>query len=725
MSASSSPSKKAARALSPHRVSFSPSTEEIANAREQAQLAAYFISPSPASATAPSKTKSKDKKIEDKLPRAARSASFRTRWRGLKSHSTSDLPSTDRRCSVETTSSTVSSATPSEPPEPQSPVADRNVPANPDASAVVANAKRRFFRWDRRGIHAGNEGKGGDKGKVAKVKVTKHQATAARHAKTLEQVINAGMGLHPVPPRLSSTAHTRDLNDASAAKKGKKAKPIKARPIPVAEASQLKGLKSALLDADMANGIIDRLRSMPVPLDSLQHGIGRLEPDVKIGTAGDHGDERVLAASLPDSALDGIQAKDDSEIRKRPAAADLASIPIPSDGANSARPASNGRAKSAAEEALRKITQRQSTPATDLPSTAAMVQARTSSLPSPTDMSLQSPTVPASEAGMALTATAVTKQPAASMPGKQLGARPLKAVCLDCGEHEAHRRHVNHVDPPPKLATEGATGAQGPSTGEMLAAGAAAVVSGMGGLLSSPLASRSASAVPAGDPLTTLEAESSSESRPGMMRSMSMAALPTLQDGQRLMGSTPLQLIMDPIGTAAQTSGAFDVLANVSGAAIHATQDMSAIHPPLDRMAIFVHWWGFEITLPKATMNYLGTAHSVSGAFLSFLQTMAVGGGVPELLPFIKYISTFMEVEYKAILAQDAGHGVVVAATWFMPLALVPRAWDYPLDGPQDAAPPSQDPSAPEASVPPSQTKMVGNEGLLVSPPPLLPVPNA
>ena len=166
-----------------------------------------------------------------------------------------------------------------------------------------------------------------------------------------------------------------------------------------------------------------------------------------------------------------------------------------------------------------------------------------------------------------------------------------------------------------------------------------------------------------------------------------MANLPTLQDGQRLMGSTPLQLLMDPVGTAAQNSGAFDVLANVSGAAIRATQDMDSIHPPLDRMAIFVHWWGFEITLPKASIAYLGTAHSVSGAFLSFLQTMAVGGGVPELLPFIKYISMFMEVEYKAIQAQDQGHGVCIAGTWFMPLALVPRPWDYPLDGPSAETP--------------------------------------
>ncbi len=80
---------------------------------------------------------------------------------------------------------------------------------------------------------------------------------------------------------------------------------------------------------------------------------------------------------------------------------------------------------------------------------------------------------------------------------------------------------------------------------------------------------------------------------------------------------------------------------------------------------------------------------------------MAVGGGVPELLPFIKYISAFMEVEYKAIQAQGQGHGVCIAGTWFIPLALVPRPWDYPLDGPAPVAPAP----APGAAPPPFLTR--------------------
>lgn len=625
---------KAARSPSPHRVSFSPSIEQVEEARELAKLntareAAFRQS-------AQTKERSRPKSLGVKWP-ALR-----------KSHSTSDLLDMQGRASLESASS-VSSSTASS--------STHESSTGKVEAPKVASAKRKLFRWDKRGIHQMGASQTQDKGKVAKVKVTKHQVTAARHAKTLEQVINAGMGLHPAPPRQSS-APAQPAPSESSGKKGKQK--LKARPVPMAEASQLKGLKSALLDADMANGIIDRLRSMPVPLDSLHKGIGRLEPENRIGTAGDHGDERVLTANLPDSILEDPTSKDDSEIRKRTGAtADTLS----SANAQLSPPPMN-RSKSAAEEALRKY----AASPDNVQKNPAKVTARTSSLPASEP--------PATSSSAPTSAPATPAAPPTSEVKPVFASRPLKLVHLDCGEDAAHRRHFEHVDRSNATVTESAddTGPSSSSTAGKIAAGAAAAIAGVGGFLSSRAPS---------SPVGEMTMQSASVESPGMVRSLSAAALPTLQGGAQLMGSSPLQLLMDPVGTAAQTSGAFEALAEVSGAAIHATQDMSAFHPPLDRMAIFVHWWGFEITLPSATLLYLNTAHSVSGAFLSFLQTMAVGGGVPELLPFIKYISTFMEVEYKAIQAQDEGHGVVVAATWFMPLALVPRAWDYPLDGPQ------------------------------------------
>lgn len=150
----------------------------------------------------------------------------------------------------------------------------------------------------------------------------------------------------------------------------------------------------------------------------------------------------------------------------------------------------------------------------------------------------------------------------------------------------------------------------------------------------------------------------------------------------------PVSLISIPssaaAGLAARQSGVFDTLAAVSAAAVEKAnggqEAMLNVKPPTDRMAVFIHWWGFELTLPAPSMKYLGTAHSVSGAFLTFLQSMMTTGGVPELLPFVRYISTFVDMEFSAIKSQDRGQGVVLAATWLMPMALVPRPWDYGTD---------------------------------------------
>lgn len=594
------------RAMSPHRVSFSPSTEEMADAREQAlSLAAALEHESPNKLADAQSSKSK--------PRAK--LNNKPKWRGFKSHSTSDLTDSTRRISIDSVTTISSTGTSS------------SIERFEDRAALpgAAAAKRRLFRWDRKGIN---------KSQAAKVKVTKHEAQAQRHAKTLEQVINAGMGLHPVPLRASSAVESSAKNN----------KVPQAKPIPMVGRNQLKGLKSALLDVNSANKIIEELRRMQVPVDGSRSGVGTKTPEAAIGTAGEHGQERILATNLPDSALQGPISKDDSEIRKR--------------AETTERPVMERKAKSAAEEALRKITAQADAPL------KAIVTARTSSLP---------PTAEADQAA--------STSPSAKNAAAQPAVRPLKMVCLDSNELDAHRRHAEHLEAASVNldgeATEAKIESSSPTkTGfnvTSIATGAAAAIAGVGGII----AARS-TASPAAPSAQTEEASG----RPPMLKSMSATALPTLQSGQALLGSAPLQLLLDPVGTAAANSGAFETLAAVSGTAIRASQDMSSIHPPLDRMAIFVHWWGFEITLPKASMAYLGTAHSISGAFLSFLQTMAMGGGVPELLPFIKYISTFMEVEYKAIQAQDRGNGVCIAGTWFMPLALVPRPWDYPLDGP-------------------------------------------
>ncbi|KAF7376142.1 Lactamase-B domain-containing protein [Mycena sanguinolenta] len=107
--------------------------------------------------------------------------------------------------------------------------------------------------------------------------------------------------------------------------------------------------------------------------------------------------------------------------------------------------------------------------------------------------------------------------------------------------------------------------------------------------------------------------------------------------------------------------------------------DHKGIHPPMDRISVLTYWWGLEIVLPEPTMQYLSNTQSIAGTLVNFLTALSVmNNGVREILPFVRYISQFIDFEFKTIKSQDRGKGVVCAATWIMPAALVPRAWDFP-----------------------------------------------
>lgn len=215
----------------------------------------------------------------------------------------------------------------------------------------------------------------------------------------------------------------------------------------------------------------------------------------------------------------------------------------------------------------------------------------------------------------------------------------VKAVCLDCTEEEADQR-------------------QQTSAVNLLAVGANAKI---------PQTARTAP-----NKVEKLEVELCSSS-----------PTPSL-----LTGISPVTMVANTASATAAFDavqvGTFDALATLSGVAVqladgHTDQDQE-VHPPLDRMAAFIRWWGYEITLPPPSLKYLGTARSVSSAVFTILTTMAITGGIPELLPFIRYLSSFVDMEFTAIRSQDKGQGVILAATWLMPMALVPRPWDYPTE---------------------------------------------
>ncbi|KAL5507094.1 hypothetical protein ACEPAH_6550 [Sanghuangporus vaninii] len=107
--------------------------------------------------------------------------------------------------------------------------------------------------------------------------------------------------------------------------------------------------------------------------------------------------------------------------------------------------------------------------------------------------------------------------------------------------------------------------------------------------------------------------------------------------------------------------------------------DHSTVHPPTDRMSVLTYWWGLELCLPPPTLTHLSQAPNISHQVINFLSALSLMyNGVREVLPFVRYIGQFVDFEWAQIEKQDKGKGVVCAATWIMPAAMVPRPWDFP-----------------------------------------------
>lgn len=134
--------------------------------------------------------------------------------------------------------------------------------------------------------------------------------------------------------------------------------------------------------------------------------------------------------------------------------------------------------------------------------------------------------------------------------------------------------------------------------------------------------------------------------------------------------------------------------------------DHKGIYPPLDRMSVLTYWWGFELVLPDPTLVYLKEAESVSNTAIKFLTAIAAyNNGIREILPVAKYISQFLEFEFETIDKQNRGSGVVCAATWILPIAIVPRSWDFdPPPATLRPSLPSVEPEPPQVPPGPSQS---------------------
>ncbi|GAA6042526.1 hypothetical protein JCM8097_004647 [Rhodosporidiobolus ruineniae] len=110
--------------------------------------------------------------------------------------------------------------------------------------------------------------------------------------------------------------------------------------------------------------------------------------------------------------------------------------------------------------------------------------------------------------------------------------------------------------------------------------------------------------------------------------------------------------------------------------------------PPTDRLSVRCTWWGYELYLPEAIFSKLvsdvgpvasALASLAAGLTLlstnlpSFLLSLPGGPLLASLLPLVSTVVASLSWYWKTIQSRDKGEGVVLAATWVLPMAVVPR----------------------------------------------------
>ncbi|SCV71515.1 BQ2448_3103 [Microbotryum intermedium] len=119
--------------------------------------------------------------------------------------------------------------------------------------------------------------------------------------------------------------------------------------------------------------------------------------------------------------------------------------------------------------------------------------------------------------------------------------------------------------------------------------------------------------------------------------------------------ASDLTKIAGPGAIEAAKEGAYELLADISGAMVRRSGAQNGMKAPFDGMGVFIYYWGFEITVPPATMATLSKVRNFQNTVFAVLQAFVIAGGAPELTPFIRYISTYMDIEWDGMQRQDKG----------------------------------------------------------------------
>ncbi|KAF8875874.1 hypothetical protein CPB84DRAFT_1853144 [Gymnopilus junonius] len=156
------------------------------------------------------------------------------------------------------------------------------------------------------------------------------------------------------------------------------------------------------------------------------------------------------------------------------------------------------------------------------------------------------------------------------------------------------------------------------------------------------------------------------------------------------------------------------------------TQTVQAWVPSTTKLSVQALWWGYRLYLPPPVLAILGDqtleatkrAAMITTALTWFFNNLPVTSLpaplqpaallLQRLAPYLGYIGTFISWSWSTIKSYDVGYGVILSATWLLPVALIPSSWkqnDFPTSPSQNTPsplPPTQTPSSPPTSLPTS-----------------------
>ncbi|KAF8257841.1 hypothetical protein EI94DRAFT_1835376 [Lactarius quietus] len=121
--------------------------------------------------------------------------------------------------------------------------------------------------------------------------------------------------------------------------------------------------------------------------------------------------------------------------------------------------------------------------------------------------------------------------------------------------------------------------------------------------------------------------------------------------------------------------------------------------PSPDKISFQATWWGYRLYLPPPILDVLNNKRLEAAKRAAIITTALqwLLGQVPltvlppqfrpgllvaqRLVPYLGYIGGFVAWSWGAMKSFDKGHGIVLTATWLLPVALIPGTWEAKGDG--------------------------------------------